>query len=489
MRKTSKRNHVSKSSFWKSSWLKIFCLCLVGLLTANCIRFHPKPVTAARTLADFESRRLDDEEVKKFLLANQVTKEWPPKSWDLQSLTFVAFYYHPDLDLARAQWGVAQAGRITAGERPNPSASVLMGYNSTTPVSEVTPWIPEAALEIPVETAGKRGYRISQARHLSEVARLNILSVAWEVRSRLRQAFLDLYAARETELLLSQQQSIQADNVRILEAQLAAGEVSPYEVTQARIALDNSRLAALDAANQSAKARIHLADALGVPVKALDSVALSFDGFVQVRPDVPSNEIRRRALVNRSDILSALSEYEASQAALRLEIAKQYPDIDLGPDYQLDQTDNKWTLGLSLILPLLSRNKGPIAEAEARRAETAARFQALQAKVIGEIESAVAACRSAIEKAKVADELLENRKKQETSAKAKYEFGEISKLELLGVQLELASIALARLDALVKAQQAIGELENAIQSPLDLKGWVFETPGRASGQAKERKNE
>jgi outer membrane protein TolC len=305
----------------------------------------------------------------------------------------------------------------------------------------------------------------------------------------LRQAFLDLYAARETELLLSQQQSIQADNVRILEAQLAAGEVSPYEVTQARIALDNSRLAALDAANQSAKARIHLADALGVPVKALDSVALSFDGFVQVRPDLPSNEIRRRALVNRSDILSALSEYEASQAALRLEIAKQYPDINLGPDYQLDQTDNKWTLGLSLILPLLSRNKGPIAEAEARRAETAARFQALQAKVIGEIESAVAACRSAIEKAKVADELLENRKKQETSAKAKYEFGDISKLELLGVQLELASIALARLDALVKAQQAIGELENAIQSPLDLKGWAFETPGRSSGQAKERKNE
>jgi len=42
---------------------------------------------------------------------------------------------------------------------------------------------------------------------------------------------------------------------------------------------------------------------------------------------------------------------------------------------------------------------------------------------------------------------------------------------------------------LVKAQQAIGELEDAMQSPLDLKDWLME-PGRNSlGQTKERKDE
>jgi len=468
---------------------QVFYLCFIILLAAGCVRFQPKPITASKVLDDFEARRLDAPELRNFLFTKQSLKEWPPQSWNLHALTLAAFYYHPDLDVARAQWGVAQAGRITAGERPNPIGSVLVGYNSTTPVSEVTPWIPEGALEIPIETAGKRGYRISQARHLSEAARLKIFSVAWEVRSRLRQALLDLYAAREMESLFNLQQSIQVENVRILEAQLAVGEVSPAEVTLARIALDNSRLAALDAANQSVSARVHLADALGVPVKALDGAALSFDELGQVRSDLPSNEIRRRALVNRADILSALSEYEAAQSALRLEIAKQYPDINLGPAYQLDQTDNKWTLGLSLILPVLSRNKGPIAEAEARRAESAARFLALQARVIGEIESATAASRSAVEKVKATDDLLANLQKQEASAKARFELGDISRLELLGIQLELASSALARLDALVKAQQAIGELENAIQSPLDLKEWFLETPGRTSGQAKERKDE
>jgi cobalt-zinc-cadmium efflux system outer membrane protein len=468
---------------------QVFYLCFIVFLAASCVRFQPKPITASKVLDDFETRQLNAAELRNFLINKQGLKEWPPQSWDLHALTLAAFYYHPDLDVARAQWGVAQAGRITAGERPNPTGSVLMGYNSTTPVSEVTPWIPEAALEIPIETAGKRGYRISQARLLSEAARLNIFSVAWEVRSRLRQAFLDFYAAREMEALLNRQQSIQSEIVRILEGQLAVGEASSYNVTQARIALANSRLAAIEASLQRSQARIRLADGLGIPVKALEGIVLSFDEFVHVGADLPSSEIRRRALVNRSDILGALSEYEAAQSSLRLEIATQYPDINLGPDYQLDQTDSKWMLGLSLVLPILSRNKGPIAEAHARREEMAARFLALQARVISEIEAAVSASRSAVDKVKAADDLLTNLKRQQESSKVRYELGDISKLELLGAELELAANGLARLEALVKAQQAIGELENAIQSPLDLKEWIVETPGRSSGQTKERKDE
>jgi outer membrane protein TolC len=119
----------------------------------------------------------------------------------------------------------------------------------------------------------------------------------------------------------------------------------------------------------------------------------------------------------------------------------------------------------------------------------AARFLALQARVISEIEAAVSAGRSAVDKVKAADDLLTNLKRQQESSKVRYDLGDISKLELLGVELELAANGLARLEALVKAQQAIGELENAMQSPLDLKEWIVETPGRVSGPAKERRNE
>jgi hypothetical protein len=83
--------------------------------------------------------------------------------------------------------------------------------------------------------------------------------------------------------------------------------------------------------------------------------------------------------------------------------------------------------------------------------------------------------------------MLANLRKQEAAGQARYAVGDISKLELLGLQLELSASAVARLDALVKAQQAAGDLENAMQSPLDIKEWVLETPGRTPAQAKERK--
>lgn len=464
-------------------------LAFAGLLAASCVRYHPKPVTAAGTAADFEARSLLAPDLRDFLLANKEVGDWPPAVWDLKSLALVAFYYSPDMDVARAQWGVARAGRVTAGERMNPVLNPLLGYNATSPVSEVTPWIPEVALEITIETAGKRGLRIASARQLSESARWSILSVAWDVRSRLRGAVLDLYAAEKTASLLAEQHELQTEIVRLLEVQKQAGEVSAYETTQARVALDNSRLASIEAARSAEDARARLAASLGVPRKALEGISISYDCFRRPSPDFPSGEVRLHALENRTDILSALSEYESTQSALRLEIAKQYPDIRLGPNYQLDQTDSKWTIGLSLDLPILSRNKGPIAEAEARRAESAARFLALQAQVIGELDAAVEDCRSALFKAAAADDLLGHLTAQEAAARPRRELGEISKLEYLTVRLELSAGAMARLDALVQAQQAVGRLENAAQSPLDVKDWITGEIRRDPGPAKERKNE
>jgi outer membrane protein TolC len=472
-----------------SSFLRIIAVAVGLSVAAACVRFHPKPIAPVKALEDFEARRLDAPELKDFLLRNQEAKDWPPAAWDLRSLTLAALYYHPDMDVARAQWGVARGARISAGERPNPSLNPALGYNSTSPKSEVTPWIPEISLEITIETAGKRGYRIAEARHLSEAARWNILSAAWEVRSRLRGALLETYAAGEREALLSEARKLQAEIVRILELQRDAGEVSVYDLTQARLALDGSCLAAIEAARAKEEAMARLAVALGLPRRALDGVALSFDGFRRPDPGIPAGEIRRHAVVNRSDILAALSEYAASQSALQLEIAKQYPDIRLGPSYQLDQTDSKWTIGLAIDLPIISRNRGPIAEAEARRTESAARFLAIQSQVIGELDAAVEDCRSALLKAQAADDLLANLARQEAAARTRREVGEISKLELLGAQIELNASAQARLEALVQAQEAVGRLENAAQSPLDVRDWIFNKARQDSGPAKELKDD
>jgi len=441
-------------------------------MLAGCARFQSQPLSPDKTAADMESRSLADPALKTFLEQNlhrQFTN-WPAASWDFDTLTLVAFYYHPDLAVARAQWSVANAGVKTAGGVPNPTLSLTPGYNINhiNAAPGLSPWFPAVNFDLPVETAGKRRHRIATAERLSESARLNIVTVAWQVRSRLRRSLLDLYAAREAESLLQQQTAAAAEVAQSMDSQLAAGEVSPFEATQARIVLDNSRLALFDAERQRGEAHAQVASALGLPTNAIDDTALSFTGLTQPPAGPPpAPELRRQTLLNRADILGALADYAAAESTLQLEIAKQYPDVHFNPGYQYDQGDNKWSLGITFELPVLNQNQGPIAEAKAKRNEAAARFNALQAGVVGELDLAIAGYHAALAKAETSDAMLADLKKQEQVTRARLEAGDISRPELATVQLELSQSALARLDALVKAQQSFGALEDALQRPIE----------------------
>jgi outer membrane protein TolC len=362
--------------------------------------------------------------------------------------------------------------------------SVAPNYNTTTITP--SPWIVAINLDIPIETAGKRGHRLAQALHLSDAAKLNLAATAWLVRGKLRRALVDLCAAGEQERLLAAQQAAQAQNVKLLEAQLAIGAITPAEVTRERITLDTMRLAAQDARRQRAESRVTLAEAIGVPAGALDGVAISYAGLDRVPPDLDAPAARRQAVLNRADVLAALSEYAASEAAVRLEVAKQYPDVHLNPGHEFDQGDNKWGVGLSFELPVLNQNRGPIAEAEARRAESAAKFNALQARVLAEIERGVAGYRAALEKSATADSLLANLEKQERNLRGRFEAGDISRNEVIAGQVELATARLACAEAVAKAQQALGQLEEALQSPVHLNDSLLKIAGPSAGSPKEK---
>jgi len=437
---------------------------LAGAVGAGCARYHARPMVASKVAADFEVRSLSDAGLGAFLATNGVSGEWPRRAWDLESLTMAAFYFSPELDVARAQAGTARAGIRTAKEVPNPTLNVTPGYDVTTLTP--SPWIPLGFLDIPIETAGKRGYRTQQAKHLSEAARLNVLGAAWQVRGKLRRALVDYYEAGEQERLLAAQRAAQEEHVKLLEAQLAAGAVSPVEVTRERIALDRTRLAAHDVRQQKGESRVAVAEVIGVPVGALDAVETSFAGLDRVPPGLDTPAVRRQALLGRAEVLAGLADYAASESALQLEIAKQYPDIHIAPGYQYDQGDSKWTVALTATLPVFNQNQGPITQAEARRRESAAKFNALQARVVAEVERGMVAYRAALEKSATASSLLANLEKQERVLRGRLEAGEATRGEVIAGRVEMAAARLARAEAVARSQQALGQLEEALQSPV-----------------------
>src|SRR5262245_5445026 len=73
-------------------------------LTAGCAHFHPQPLSAEKSATELEGRSLTNAAVKNFLEKNlhREFADWPTGKWDFDSLTLAAFYYHPDLAVARA---------------------------------------------------------------------------------------------------------------------------------------------------------------------------------------------------------------------------------------------------------------------------------------------------------------------------------------------------------------------------------------------------
>lgn len=452
----------------------IILLLFMTVFLIGCAAYKPKPLSPTHTASSIENRTLDDPDLREYVQEklNYQGTSWSFGQWDFTSLTLVAFYYHPDLDVARAKWGIAQGAIKTAGQRPNPTLSVTPQY-TVNASSGVSPWILNVILDFPIETAGKRRYRIAEAKHLSEAARMDLATVAWQVRSRLRTSLVNLFAAEQAVFLQERQLAIQEELVRLMEKRLAVGEVSQPDLLQARLTLDQARLSLSDARKKRAEARTDTATALGLTVHAINGNTLSFDFLENPPRALPPTELREKALLNRPDILSNLSKYAASESALRLEIAKQYPDLHIGPNYLLDKGDQEPGIGISLTLPVLNQNQGPIAEANARREEAAATFLSVQAQVIGQIDRSFAGYQVMLQKLEAADALLSEKKRQQESTQSMFHAGEVDRLALLGGEFELISVMLSRLDALVQAQQSLGLLEDALQYPLDKSGSVL----------------
>jgi outer membrane protein TolC len=210
----------------------------------------------------------------------------------------------------------------------------------------------------------------------------------------------------------------------------------------------------------------------------LDGPELAFEIETTDAAELTSDEVRREALQGRSDVLSDLADYAAAQSALQLEIARQYPDVHLGPGYQWDQGQHDWSLGFALDLPVFDRHRGPIAEADARRTEVAAVFMALQAKVINEVDHAASAFRSAQEASQAAESLLSVQRQQLQAMQTQLHAGAVDALEVSTARLELTTAEALAFDARARQQQALGELEIAVQRPLG-------APERANAQLRQ----
>ncbi|HEV7402838.1 MAG TPA: TolC family protein [Chthoniobacteraceae bacterium] len=423
---------------------RILLASFLAVAGAGCVSYVPSPLDPARSAADLTGRRLAE------------------KTWTLADLSAEAARHAPAVAVARAQYETARAAVRTAGEMPNPT--VTLSPQIVTPYTALIAGTYGVDFDWTLETAGKRSRRLDVARANVHAALARVVDAHWTARAAVRKALLDLYAAEQRGKLLAEALRHQGELLSSIEARIAAGSEARSTNTQARLLDAQLRLQAADAAKNAAVAKAALAESLGLGVSGLAGVRFSFAPFETVPKRAPV--YRLAALTHRADVVTALAEYAATEAALRLEVAKQYPDLHLMPGYQLDAGVNKWSVGIGFTLPILNQNGGAIGEAEAKRKEAAAKFDAVQAKALAECDRAAAGVTAGRAKLAVTEEMLAEQGKQIESEQRLLAAGEGDRLALLAAQVERATTLAARLDALVELQAALGALEEAVQTPL-----------------------
>jgi len=455
------------------------------LLLAGCSGLEPEPLDPARSEADFRARRLDDPALTAYLESHHVPK---PSVWTLDGLTLAAFYYHPDLDIARARLLGARGVERSAGMVPNPTVNGDLEKVLGSTGSGVSPWVYGFNLQMPLDFLWKRGYRVDEARARIEGSRLELGEVAWQVRHRVRAALLeDVLSRREVELR-RRELDVRSDLATAAARLLAAGETSRLEADRARGESAGARIVLEETKGRAAATRSALASALGVSSRAIEGIAFDWPGIDSIPEESQLSlpALQEVGLLNRLDVRRGLAEYAAAEAALGLELVKRYPDITLGPGYLFDQGEKKFTIGLSISLPLFNQNGGPIAEAEARRKEAAARFLAIQARAIGEFEQALARFQAGRNQLTALQEASEAIGRRFESVRRAVELGELDRVALLGIQVERGIVESGGLEALRRVQEALGALEDALQRPLGGATTPFEIPEPAPRRGKEK---
>jgi len=442
---------------------------LLSIGLSGCASYHPKPLSAPANAARFSKRSLDSAVLHAFIQTQRghPVTAWPPKAWTLDDLTLAALHYHPELALARAHWANARAKAITAGAYPNPTLQFLPQY-ATNADAAISPWTIGLSVNIPILTADKRSYRIAEALDKAEAARLDVVQTAWQIRSHVRKSWLKFYAAQRRVTLLNNQVQDASALLDAFRQQLDAGQISQRQVIQARLRLRNAQLNRADAKAIERHARATLAGAVAVPVTALRGIHFDYAAVrkLPAPKKMPTARFKTYALTQRPDIRAALVRYAASAQALKLEIAHQYPNIQIGPGYKWDQGVHRWSIGFSLGLPIFNQNQGPIAQARAQREKQAAQFRVLQEHITTQFNSAMAAYQASSHQLKLAQYLLKASQIRLASARASYQAGETNRVNLLRIQLETQGYRLAVLKTQVQAERALATLEDALEHPL-----------------------
>jgi NodT family efflux transporter outer membrane factor (OMF) lipoprotein len=389
-------------------------------------------------------------------------------SADLDRLVEIALAQNLDLEAAlrRIEQARAQAKVAASPLYPtiNASGSVSRTYQDP---KDTTAARGGGGVSYEVDLWGKNrnaadsaDYRTEASRFDREALRLvvtadatNFYTQILSLNDRIRIAELNLKNAEEI--------------LRIIEARFAQGSVSGLEVSQQRVAVNGFRTALASLIEQ----QITIANALAILLGQAPQ-NFSLPKFALASVTMPPVNLTPPAtlLTARPDIQSAEANLRGANADIGAARAAFFPSLTLGLDSAIaagfgGPASAATSIASSLLAPIFTggRLSGNLENVTARQKELAAQYQKTVLTAFQEVEDALAALKSANDRAVIARDSVVESQNAYDIAKARFDAGAIDYLNLLDAQRSLylsqdsqVAINQGRLQSFVQLRKALG---------------------------------
>lgn len=369
-------------------------------------RHEPARETPAQAQAGVLAASPNAPQVRELLARQGIdTRHWPLAAWDAAALRALALALHPQLRVARVEREGALARRDAerAAARPGVwSGGELTLERHTGGGGAASPWTVGVVLELGLSErllgVSRGAARADAADAMADEVLADAALAAWQVHRRVRDARLAWMVGAQRVDLAEALWRARREEADAWRSRLAHGAADARET-------DRARQLELEAAQEAEAARAAerglratLAAAVGLGVTQVAPMVLTRDDLLTPSPpltDAGSPRWQEAALLDRLDVRAGVARYAAADATLRLELARQLPELVLKPGWAWDQGDRRWSLGVGVSLPAVGGNRAGIQQASARRDAEAARMAVLQSQALAELEAARAAADAA----------------------------------------------------------------------------------------------
>ena len=433
-----------------------------------------KPLDAQAVSTKILSKDLSSPAFKDHLLKQGYSQsDLPIDTWGLNELTHAALFFNPKLDVAKAQLALANTSIKTANLRQNPSINAGLA-RSDRANGDISPWSYGLDVSIPIATNNKREIQAEEATQLRDAAQMTVAETGWQLRSQIAKDLMAYHENIAAQQALSIELNTHDSIINMLEKRLELGLLASSILSDAKLFRQKTEIAANTLNIQRLEIRAALAADIGLSLAQLNTLVIKpiqIDTVLKQESSLLNTSeqlknLQQNALLNRLDIRRRLAKYAAAEAKIKLEVAKQTPDIALTPGYIFEFGDRIWSLGFSSLINLLNKNQTLIAEATNLREIEGAQFEALQTSIIGNLDLAYASYQSALHQINQTQSQVILQSKQQLALQKQLDAGLIDRLTFTqnALQQLLTQQQLIRLK--FNALKAAIAIEDLMQRPL-----------------------